>query len=136
MTSAPEALVPHRGYALFLRRVLRCEADAIECIGVIPGAHPFVRDAHAPAFLGLELAAQAAAALQALESPASPKAPRPGYLVGVREAHFKVTSLPADLEIHARVRRTGRAGPLSVHEVLVDVSGAECLNGVISTYAR
>ena len=86
MTRAPEALVPHRGHALFLRRVLRCEADGIECTGVIPGAHPFVREGHAPAFLGLELAAQAAAALQALESSASLLAPRPGYLVGIREA--------------------------------------------------
>jgi predicted hotdog family 3-hydroxylacyl-ACP dehydratase len=135
-TSSPEDLVPHRGHALFLRRVLRCDASGIECVGVIPGGHPFVHDGHAPAFVGLELAAQAAAALQALESPASPETPRPGYLVGVREAHFKVASLPADLEIHARVRRTGRAGPLSVHDVLVEIAGVECLSGVISTYAR
>lgn len=132
---SPEDLVPHRGNALFLRRVLRYEGDAIECVGVIPVGSPFVRDGQAPAFVGLELAAQAAAALQALGSSAEAKAPQPGYLVGVREAHFKVASIPADREIHARVRRTGRAGPLSVHEVEVVVAGADCVKGVISTYA-
>ncbi len=132
---SPEDLVPHRGSALLLRRVLRCEGDSIECVGVIPGTSPFVRDGQAPAFVGLELAAQAAAALQALESSIGPGKPQPGYLVGVREAHFEVASIPADCEIHARVRRTGRAGPLSVHEVAVELAGTGCVRGVISTYA-
>jgi predicted hotdog family 3-hydroxylacyl-ACP dehydratase len=83
----------------------------------------------------LELGAQAAAALQALESSADSPVPRPGYLVGIREAHFEVARIPAGREIHARVRRTGRAGALSVHEVEVDLAGSLCVKGVISTYA-
>jgi predicted hotdog family 3-hydroxylacyl-ACP dehydratase len=137
MEGSPERLVPHRGKALFLRHVLRHDAESLECVGVIPGASPFVHEGRAPAFVGLELAAQAAAALQALESSGGGiVTPQPGYLVGVREARFSSAWLPADHEIHARVRRTGRAGPLSVHDVLVEVAGAECVQGVISTYAR
>ena len=135
MEDSPEHLLPHRGRALLLRRIVRCDGDAIECVGVIPGNSPFVREARAPSFVGLELAAQAAAALQALESPED-GIPRPGYLVGVREARFATAWIPADCEIRARVRRTGRAGPLAVHDVLVEVAGTECVAGVISTYAR
>ena len=136
-TLSPEALIPHRGKALFLRRVLRHEAESIDCVGVIPGTSPFVREGRAPAFVGLELAAQAAAALQALEgSDEGLLTPRSGYLVGVREARFTSAWIPAECEIHARVRRTGRAGPLAVHDVLVLVAGSECVAGVISTYAR
>jgi predicted hotdog family 3-hydroxylacyl-ACP dehydratase len=135
-TRTPETLVPHRGNALFLRQVLRHEADSIECIGVIPGSSAFVRDGRAPAYVGLELAAQAAGALEALSSEEAPLVPRAGYLVGVREARFASEWIPADSEVHARVRRTGRAGPLTVHDVVVEVAGVECVAGVISTYAR
>jgi predicted hotdog family 3-hydroxylacyl-ACP dehydratase len=133
---APETLIPHRGEALLLRQILRHEGETIECVGVIPGSSPFVQGGRAPSFVGLELAAQAAAALQVLERSDRPLAPPHGYLVGVREARFTSAWIPADREIHTRVRRTGQAGPLTVHDVLVEVAGSECVAGVISTYAR
>jgi predicted hotdog family 3-hydroxylacyl-ACP dehydratase len=122
---------------LFLRQVLHYDAESIECVGIIPAASAFVREGRARAYAGLELAAQAAAALQALEAARGGRpTPAPGYLVGVREARFASAWIPADREVHARVRRTGRAGPLAIHEVLVEVAGIECVQGVISTYAR
>jgi predicted hotdog family 3-hydroxylacyl-ACP dehydratase len=136
MEYPPESLVPHRERALFLRQVLRHEADSIECVGVIPGSSAFVHEGRAPSYVGLELAAQAAAALQVLSSHETPLTPQRGYLVGVREARFASAWIPADREVHARVRRTGQAGPLTVHEVWVEVGGSECVAGVISTYAR
>jgi predicted hotdog family 3-hydroxylacyl-ACP dehydratase len=133
---APETLIPHRGEALFLREILWHEGGTLECVGVIPGSSPFVHEGQAPSFVGLELAAQAAAALQMLECSERPLAPPRGYLVGVREARFTSPWIPADREIHTRVRRTGQAGPLTVHEILVEVAGCECVAGEISTYAR
>jgi len=132
---APESLVPHRGPALLLRRVLAWESAAIVCVGLVPEDSPFVRGGLAPAFLGLELAAQSAAALHTLERAPGVDGPRSGYLVGVREARFACASLPAGRELRAFVRRRGAAGPLAVYEVRLEAEGVECLVAQFSTYA-
>jgi predicted hotdog family 3-hydroxylacyl-ACP dehydratase len=133
----PESLVPHRGTALFLRQVVEWDAESIVCIAVIPESNALVRRGRAPAFVGLEVAAQATAALRTLNEDTDAAAgPRQGYLVGVREARFNGGGLPAGSELRASARRSGAAGPLAVYEVRVESAGVECLVAVMSTYAR
>lgn len=135
----PESLVPHRGKALFLRRVVEWDAERIVCVAVIPESNALVRDGRAAAFVGLEVAAQATAALRTLndeDAEAAAAGPRRGYLVGVREARFNHGWLPAGSELRAFARRSGSAGPLTVYEVRVESAGVECLVAVMSTYAR
>jgi predicted hotdog family 3-hydroxylacyl-ACP dehydratase len=130
------SLVPHRDGALFLQRVESWGQGQIVCIAVVPKDSAFVREGRAPAFLGLELGAQSAAALRGLEraAAADPPQSRPGYLVGVRDARFACASLPAGRELRVFVRTSGGAGPLSVHEVRVEDQGVECLVAQLSTY--
>jgi predicted hotdog family 3-hydroxylacyl-ACP dehydratase len=133
----PDALLPHRGGALFLRRVLSWEPGALAALCVIPSESPFVRDGRAPAVVGLDAAAQAAGALLRLEKTGGRggDAPRPGYLVAVREARFPTAWLRAGRELRVDVRRIGSAGPLAVHAVRLEADGVECLVARLSTYA-
>ena len=60
-------LLPHTGTARLLTDVVRSAAGFIEATCLVPETHPLVVGGRAPCFLGLELGAQAAAALEALE---------------------------------------------------------------------
>jgi 3-hydroxyacyl-[acyl-carrier-protein] dehydratase len=147
--SAPEApggfppvstLLPHQPPARLLRDVLNAAAEMLTGVAVIPADSPFVEDGLAPAFLGLEAAAQGAAVLEALSrrdisGPSGPSGPRIGYLVGLRNARFHTPWLPAELAFRVTVRLSGSAPPLSIYEVtVVGGDGAELIRGTLSTY--
>jgi len=95
---------------------------------------------HAPAFLGLEAAAQGAAALEALNRRIDPDdpddpGPRIGYLVGLRNARCHTPTLPVERPFRVTVRLSGSAAPLSIYEVSVEGDGGTALvQGTISTY--
>jgi predicted hotdog family 3-hydroxylacyl-ACP dehydratase len=126
-----ESLVPHRGNALFLRRVLEARGSALRALGVIPGGSAFAEGGAVPCYVGLDLAAQAAAALETLRL--SAPGPEIGYLVGIREARFEEATLPLYRDILVEVRLQDRAGPLAHHEVRLAVGDATCLSAVLST---
>jgi predicted hotdog family 3-hydroxylacyl-ACP dehydratase len=129
-------MLPHTGTARLLTDVLRSGPGFIEATGRVPAAHPLVAGGRAPSFLGLELGAQAAAALEALERAAAggDRALRIGYLVRVREADFASPSLPVDTPLHVKVLLTGAAAPLAIYRIGVSVAGVESLRATLSTY--
>lgn len=138
---AVEALVPHRAPALLLERVVEALDDGLVCRGSIPADGPFAADGRASAFLGLELAAQTAAAFEALGRPrpeAGPRTeggPRIGYLAAIRDARFQVPELPAGTPLLATVRRLGQAAALAMYSVAVTrEDGSELLSATLSTY--
>jgi 3-hydroxyacyl-[acyl-carrier-protein] dehydratase len=127
-------LIPHEPPARLLRDILEASAEGLAGWAEIPAASPFVEDGRAPAFLGLEAAAQGAAALEALSRRDS-SGPRIGYLVGLRNARLHVPWLPAERPFRIAVRLSGSAASLSIYEVTVDDgAGAELMLGTISTY--
>jgi predicted hotdog family 3-hydroxylacyl-ACP dehydratase len=139
---AVESLLPHRDPMRLVRVIVETSAalDRIHCIAVIPANNPLATLAggeRAPAFLGLEAAAQAAAALEALSrrenAPDNP-GPRLGYLVGVREAIFHTPDLPVAAPLTVTVQAAGSAPPLAVYEIRVEADGAVVVTGIISTY--
>jgi predicted hotdog family 3-hydroxylacyl-ACP dehydratase len=130
-----ESLVPHRDPALLVRVVASSSPGEICCIAVISGDHPLAADGRAPCLLGIEAAAQAAAALEALSRPPEESAgPRVGYLVGVREAVFHLPDLPAGWPLRIAVRAAGSAPPLAVYEATVELDGVPALTATLSTY--
>jgi predicted hotdog family 3-hydroxylacyl-ACP dehydratase len=136
---AVEALLPHRDPMRLVRVIVEtsAELDRIRCIAVIPADNPLATLAggnRAPAFLGLEAAAQAAAALEALSRREADPGPRLGYLVGVREATFHVPDLPVAAPLEVTVQAAGSAPPLAVYEIQVEEDGAVLVTGTISTY--
>jgi predicted hotdog family 3-hydroxylacyl-ACP dehydratase len=139
---AVEALLPHRDPMRLVRVIVEAPPhfDRIHCIAVIPPDNPLVprmplgEVPRAPAFLGLEAAAQAAAALEALSRRQDDPGPRLGYLVGVRDATFHVPDLPVAEPLAVIVQAAGSAPPLAVYEIRIEQEGAVLVTGTISTY--
>jgi 3-hydroxyacyl-[acyl-carrier-protein] dehydratase len=124
----PEALLPHAPPALLLRAVSEAGDGHIAAVAEVSPHHPLVAQGRFPAFLALEAAAQAAAALEALGR-REPPGPRIGYLVGIRDARFAVPALPAGCPFRVAARLTGGAFPLSIYSV-----SAEAATGTLSTF--
>jgi 3-hydroxyacyl-[acyl-carrier-protein] dehydratase len=122
-------LLPHAPPARLIRGVIEAEAERIVCAAEVPPDHPLAAEGHAPAFLAVEAAAQAAAVLEALARKEDP-APRIGYLVGVREARFTTLPLPVERPFQVSARLSGSAPPLSIYEI----TAGEAVSGTISTY--
>jgi 3-hydroxyacyl-[acyl-carrier-protein] dehydratase len=117
--SLPEGLIPHAPPARLVRTA---------SLAVIPEDNPFVEAGRAPAFLGLEAGAQAAALLEALAR--SSGEPKIGYVVAIRNARFRTPWLPAGRPLPVTVKPAGSAPPLSIYEVSV----GEVVTGLVSTY--
>jgi 3-hydroxymyristoyl/3-hydroxydecanoyl-(acyl carrier protein) dehydratase len=118
----PADLLPHAPPARLLRAVLAAGAGGIVCAAVVPASHPLAVNAKAPGFLGLEIAAQAAACLEALRRPRI-GAPPIGYLVGVRHAHLAPT-LPCDTLLQVRAIPAGNAAALTIYDFEVHLAAA------------
>ena len=120
-----------------LDAVVRAEPGMIEAIGSVPVAHPLVADGRAPVFLAIELGAQAAAALEALDRPAAGGQPRvtTGTIVRIREAHFARDTVPAGSPLHVTARLQGAAPPLAIYRISAMQDDAIVVEAVISTYS-
>ncbi|HKH49837.1 MAG TPA: hypothetical protein VKM72_34725 [Thermoanaerobaculia bacterium] len=128
------ALLPHAPPARLVRSILEVTPEGLTGVAEIPDASPFAAEGRAPAFVGLEAAAQGAAVLETLGRQEAP-GPRIGYLVAIRGARCAVPTLPVGRPFRFAVRLTGSAAPLSIYEVRVEgIGGAELLRGSISTY--
>lgn len=130
-------LLPHTGTARLLTDIVRNGSGFIEAIGRIPKTHPLVMAGRAPCFLGLELAAQAAAAIEALDRANETGDPvaRIGHLARVRDAAFLRPELPVDTPLNVTAHLEGAAPPLAIYRIRVSVNGLEFLRGILSTHS-
>lgn len=133
LPSRPVAL-PHAPPARLVTGVLAASPERVVCRAEIPLDHPLVWGETAPAYLGLEAGAQAAAAWGALAAEESQEGPRIGYVVAIRNARFHVPGLTAGRPFRVEVRPAGSVPPLSIYEVSVETGGEELLAGTVSTY--
>jgi 3-hydroxyacyl-[acyl-carrier-protein] dehydratase len=126
-------LLPHTPPARLLAAVLAVDAGGVAGTGVIHAAHPLAAGGEAPGFLAIELAAQAAAVLEALSRPPGGQ-PRIGYLVGVRGAHL-VPTLPTGRTLRVTAIPAGGAAALATYDIRVeDEAGERLATGTISTF--
>jgi 3-hydroxyacyl-[acyl-carrier-protein] dehydratase len=126
--SPVEDLLPHAPPARLVLGIQEASPEGIVAVAEVPPGHPLVADGLAPALLGIEAAAQAAAVLEALQRTDAP-GPRIGYLVGIREARL-LGAIPAGRPFLATARLLGGAFPLSIYEISVE----GIVTGTISTY--
>lgn len=126
--------LPHTRTARLLDTVIRADASSIEATGRIPAGHPLVRNGRAPALIGIELGAQAAAAMQHADGPSTTAEPRRGHLARIREAAFLMPDLPAERELRVIAELEGAAPPLAIYRIRVVADGVEALNATISTH--
>ncbi len=130
--------LPHRGTARLLTAIVHSDRDSIEAVCQVPAEHPLVTGNRAPGFLGLEIGAQAGAALEALDRAVETgsSAPRVGYLVRVREATFLCPDLPVDTPMFVTARLEGSAPPLAIYRISIRANGIDFLRAVLSTYSK
>lgn len=132
------SLLPHAGVARLVESVLELRPEGIDCAGRIARAHALVRGGAAPAFVGLELAAQAAALFEALRRRERGEAgePRVGLLVSLKDVRIERAELPAGELLVASIRSAGGAGALSLYEAEVRLSGERVLGGTLGVFLR
>ena len=139
MSGVPEAMLerlPHTGVARLLTAVVRCDDASVLAVGEIRADHPLVGDGEAPAFLALELGAQAAAAMESLtRRGTSPSGPVRGRLVRIRDAQFARDTLPVNTPLDVTAQVVALALPLAVYRIRVCLDGVERATATVSTYA-
>jgi predicted hotdog family 3-hydroxylacyl-ACP dehydratase len=127
--------LPHRGRRRLIDRVERCAGDAIACSALVRPDGLFVETDGLPAWIGIELMAQAAAAWAGARAQAGGGAPRVGYLVAVRRYDAQLPSFPigAALDVSATCTAAGDNG-LRVFDCAIAIEGRELASGRISVY--
>jgi predicted hotdog family 3-hydroxylacyl-ACP dehydratase len=133
---AIQDLLPHGPPAIMLDAILEQREDGLVCRGRIPPTNPFVADGQAPAWVTLEMVAQATAVLEALGRLQDRRSPRRrrGYLVRVRGARLAPGSIPAGRALRVLATLEGVAPPLGMYRVEVRHGRRQVLEAVLSTY--
>lgn len=108
-----EDLVPHRGAMLLLDGVAAADAAGIEAHATVRAGAWYLDERGAmPAWIGIELMAQAVAAFAGLEGRRSGRPPRPGMLLGTRAYRAHAPSFPPGerLRISAKLAEADESG--------------------------
>lgn len=134
----PEVLalgrVPHAPPALLVESLVARGDAGARGRAIVPSDSPFAVEGVAPSYLGLEIAAQTAALVEALGRAGEAAAPRVGYLVAIRRARCFVRSLPVCEPLDVVVGFSGSAPPLSIYEIRIEREGMTMVEGTISTW--
>ena len=107
-------LIRHRGPSVLLDRILELSPSKCRALArVEDGAWYLQEDGAAPAWLGLEWMAQAAAAFSGHRHREAGREPRIGYLLGTRAYEAQVPTFPAgvEFEVVAEVLFLDDSGP-------------------------
>jgi len=107
-----EEIVPHRGAMLFVDRLLAADDDAVALAATVRLGQLFTVDAGLPAWVGVELMAQAIAAWAGLRARRRGERVKLGFLLGTRryEASCEHFAIGAQLRIEAHCELFGDNG--------------------------
>lgn len=131
-----DALLPHRPPMRMLTAILSATDSSLSAAALVPAACALVRDGSVPALAGLEAAAQAAAAWEAMRRwrDGGDVAPRIGYLVILRDVVFFAERLPAQRGLLASVRLQATVSRLTYYQAEVSMDGRPIVRGTIGTF--
>jgi predicted hotdog family 3-hydroxylacyl-ACP dehydratase len=132
-----EALLPHRAPMLFVKRVVGEAEDGMTCEAEIPADCALVEGGSAPAFVGLEAAAQTAAVREAALRLRGEKGggPRFGYLVGLRDVELYAERIAAQAPMLATAVLESGADTLAHYRAEITIDGTPALRGVVAVFA-
>jgi len=98
-------LVPHRGAMLLLESISAASDTELEARAAVPAEAWFLDgDGAMPSWIGIELMAQAAAALAGLNGRKASQPPRPGVLLGTRSYRASAGRFPRGARLVVSVR--------------------------------
>jgi len=129
--------LPHRGAMRLIDRVDRCDDAAIVCTAVVREEGLFVDADGLPAWVGIELMAQAAAAWAGARARAGGCAPRVGFLVGARRYDARTPSFAvgASLQVVAACAAAGDNG-MRLFDCTIAHEGRELASGRIGVFEQ
>ena len=132
----PSRLLAQEGRARLVHEVLEAGETEIVCAGTVPAESPYADGDRVPSVVALELAAQAAAALETIERIGQEPDPGPkvGYLVNIGDVVLSTVFFPAGAPLVARAILESAALPLSVYRVEVTLGDRTILTAAVSTY--
>lgn len=135
MNEPIEDLIPHRGPMRLVDRLVAADDDAASVEADVPHEGRFVRDGQMPAYVGIELMAQAVAAWAGARARRAGAAPRMGYLLGTRRYEARCGGFAAGttLRIEVRCELMGEAG-LGMFDCAIVHDGATLATARISVY--
>jgi predicted hotdog family 3-hydroxylacyl-ACP dehydratase len=108
-----EGLIPHRRHMKLLDRVVNPVQKELQAETTVTESWPLVRDGSVSSLLCIELVAQAVSALSTWRKGKGAK-PRPGLLVGIKEAQLYCSSLVIGTEITVCVEELYHLGNYAV----------------------
>jgi 3-hydroxyacyl-[acyl-carrier-protein] dehydratase len=130
-----DALLPHRPPMRFLTAVEEERDGGAVCAASVPEGSAFDEGGWAPALVAVEMAAQAAAAGEALgRRRAGGRGARLGYLVRVRGVRFARTRVAVAATFRASVHPASAVPPLSTYAFEVGDSAGVVAAGTFSTW--
>lgn len=137
-------LIPHRPPILMVEEVVEAGDGELVCRGTVP---PSPGTGNASPFLALEMAAQTAAVMAALEEHGAAADGRPaegavsgdeapGFLAAVRDARFLQPEIPGGRPLLAAVRRTRRMPPFAMYAVRIatEDGSEDLITATLTTY--
>jgi predicted hotdog family 3-hydroxylacyl-ACP dehydratase len=100
-------LLPHAGDMVLLDAVLDAGDEHIVCIRTVRRDEPFADvDGSLPAWVGIELMAQAVAAWAGWQERRQGRLPKLGFLLGTRQYHCDVDAFAVDSELRVTATRS------------------------------
>jgi predicted hotdog family 3-hydroxylacyl-ACP dehydratase len=145
MTATPETneifppidtILPHRGTMLLIDGVSACSDVALTAYAAVRGDAWYADQSGAmPAWIGIELMAQAVAAHVALLAMRAGGRARPGVLLGTRSYNAHVSAFARDAQLTIGVHEVLRSeGGHSAYECTIDHDGARYAEAVIKVF--
>jgi predicted hotdog family 3-hydroxylacyl-ACP dehydratase len=108
-----EALIPHRHHMKLLDRVVNPVLKELQAEATVAESWPLARHGSASSLLCIELVAQAISALSTWRRGEGAR-PRPGLLVGIKEAQFFAGSLTVGTRVNIHVEELYHLGNYAV----------------------
>ncbi|MFL6572830.1 MAG: beta-hydroxyacyl-ACP dehydratase [Burkholderiales bacterium] len=131
-----ETLIPHRGRMLWLERLVAAAEDAVEAAATVPAEAGYLDPQPGmPAWLGIELMAQAVAAHAGLRGWREGKPPKPGVLLGCRRYQSSVTAFAPGAKLRVSARLSYRdEGGFGAYDCTIADQGAELASATLKVY--
>jgi len=125
-----EYLIPQRRHMKLLDRVINPVQNGLQAETRVAESWPLKKDGSVSSLLCIELVAQAISALSTWRRGEGAR-PRPGLLVGIKEAQFFTGSLPMGAGLLVRVEELYHVGGYAVFEGQVSCGSALCCTATI-----
>jgi predicted hotdog family 3-hydroxylacyl-ACP dehydratase len=138
MSAVPlDELVPHRPPMRFLDRVIAVSESEITAETIVSKSNPMFNPGRGlPAYAGLEMMAQAVAAIDGMKCRSGGMPPKIGFLLGTRRYRVSCAAFAEDMRLVISARMVFSDGAMMTFECRIeDSEGVEIADASMNVYA-